>query len=141
MTVNGTIELFIVRLTVRVVLYVVADLVRTLRISPFWKTALVHTSILLRRSPPVLIVPVTVCPVANHAMMIGLDIYTVFNSAPVLVLNGTIDRLAMVVLLFIVNVIIFVVLLPALSYVVICAVYVPFASVLIFILLFCVVLL
>lgn len=73
-TVNGTTELFIVKLTVRDVLYVVADLVRTLRMSPFWKTALVPTSRLLRTSDPVSIVPVTVCPVANHAMMMGLDI-------------------------------------------------------------------
>jgi len=73
-TINGTIELFIVRFTVRDVLYVVADLVRTLRMSPFWKTALVHTSILLRSNHQVFIVPVTVCPVANPAMMIGLDI-------------------------------------------------------------------
>lgn len=65
----------------------------------------------------------------------------VLSSAPVIAVNGTMDRLDEVVLLFIIKVTNCVVLFPALSYVVICAVYVPFASVLILILLLCVVLL
>lgn len=73
-TENGTIVLFILRFTVRVVLYVVADLIHTLTTSPFWNVEPVPTLTLFFTNHPVLIVPVTVCPVANHAIIIGLDI-------------------------------------------------------------------